>query len=268
MERPPRFPEGYRDDRVLLADIDGDGCTDVIYADYDRTLIWINQSGTGFAAPIEIPVTIGVAGTRIIPCDFFGDGRVGFAWSAPGATYRFLRFDEGRKPYMMTRINNGMGGEFEMDYSTSTVMRIQDRSDGADWLGELPFVVHVVRSIIERDTITGRETRLTMRYHDGVYDGPQREFRGFTRVTVDNLGDDSVPTSRQMLTFFQGNPETIDLVERDRQRALAGLAAKHAHLRTGRDGLRAAFGIRADMGRAARILQCRGYRAFPVRHGD
>jgi len=222
MELPPRFPEGYRDDRVLLADIDGDGCTDVIYADYDRTLIWINQSGTGFAAPIEIPVTLGIAGSRILPCDFFGDGRVGFAWSAPGATYRFLCFDEGRKPYIMSRINNGMGGEFEMDYSTSTVMRIQDRSDGADWLGELPFVVHVVRSITERDTITGRETRLIMRYHDGVYDGPQREFRGFTRVTVDNLGDDSVPTSRQMLTFFQGSPETVDLVERDRQRALAG----------------------------------------------
>ena len=61
-----------------------------------------------------------------------------------------------------------------------------------------------------------------MRYHDGVYDGPQREFRGFTRVSVDNQGDDSVPTSRQLLTFFQGNPEMDDLVERDRQRALSG----------------------------------------------
>ena len=145
MDRPPRFPEGYRDGRVLLADIDGDGCADVIYVDYDRTLIWLNQSGNGFATPIEIPVTIGVAGMRLLPCDFFGDGRIGFMWSAPGATYRFLRFDDGRKPYLMTSIDNGMGGKSEIDYSTSTGMRLQDQSEGADWLGELPFVVHVVR---------------------------------------------------------------------------------------------------------------------------
>lgn len=222
MASPPRFPEGYRDERVFLADIDGDGCADVIYADYNRALIWINQNGNGFATPIEIPVTMGVAGTHIIPCDFFGDGRVGFAWSAPGTTYRFLRFDDGNKPYLMTRIDNGMGGEFEIDYSTSTAMRLQDQNEGVDWLGELPFVIPVVQSIIEHDTITNRETRLILRYQDGVYDGPQREFRGFRHVSVDNLGDDSVPTSRQMITFFQGNPETEDLVERDRQRALAG----------------------------------------------
>jgi RHS repeat-associated protein len=227
MQSPPRFPEGYRDDRVLLADVDGDGCTDIVYADYDRTLIWINQAGGGFSAPTEIPIGMGTATSRILPCDFLGDGRIGFAWSAAAtradsAGYRFLRIDQGRKPYLMTRIDNGMGGEYLMEYSTSTTMRLEDRSDGADWSTELPFVVHVVRDIVEKDNVAGRTTRLSMRYHDGVYDGQQREFRGFSRVSVDNAGDDSVPTTRQELEFFQGDPDLVDLVERDRQRALAG----------------------------------------------
>lgn len=101
-------------------------------------------------------------------------------------------------------------------------MRMADRADGVDWLGELPFTAQVVSAINERDTVSGRESRLSMRYHDGVYDGPQREFRGFTRVAVDNQGDESIPGTRQELVFFQGDPSVVDLIELDRQRALAG----------------------------------------------
>jgi len=39
------------------------------------------------------------------------------------------------------------------------------------WHGQLPFVVHLVRSITDRDTVGGRESTRSMAYHDGVYDG-------------------------------------------------------------------------------------------------
>ena len=226
MRNPPQFPPGYREDRLHFADLDGDGCSDLVYFDSDRTLLWINQSGNGFSAPIEIPASVS-PGVRALACDLFGDGRPGFAWTSrsiaySSSGYRFLRFDEGRKPYLMTSITNGMGGRFEMEYATSTVMRLQDRALGEDWPGELPFIVHVVRTIRERDLVEGREMVMSIRYHDGVYDGPQREFRGFSRVTVDSSGDDSVPATRQAVEFFQGDPDLPDLAERDRQRALAG----------------------------------------------
>src|SRR5579872_1899359 len=226
MQLSPQFPEGYRDERIHVVDMDGDGCVDVVYMDYDRTLIWLNQSGQRFSEPVEIPVAPG-NNTRILAADFFGDGRPGFVWSSTArsedsAGYRFLRFDEGLKPYLMTAINNGMGGRFEMEYTTSTVMRLEDQQRGRNWLGELPFVVHVVRKIHERDLITGRETEMSLHYHDGIYDGPQREFRGFSQVTVEMNGDESVAASRQEFEFFQGDPEHSDFAERDRQRTLAG----------------------------------------------
>ena len=218
MLNSPLFPPGYRDDRVHVLDIDGDGCSDIVYFDHDSTLIWLNQSGVAFAAPVAIPVTPAASG-QPLAADFFGDGRPGFAWSCTptvvdSAGYKFLRIDAGRAPYLMTGVDNGMGGQSTVDYANTTLMRLEDRAAGYDWSSELPFVVHVVAAIHEGETISGRATALRMHYHDGTFDGPERQFRGFTRVTVEMSGDDSVPASVQEVTFFQGDPEHPDVVTR------------------------------------------------------
>ncbi len=227
MEHPPQFPPGYRDNRLHAIDLDGDGCSDIIYFDHDRTLIWLNQSGISFAPLIEIPVAPNPGSAHLLPADFWGDGRIGFLWTAVASSdysagYRFLRFDGGRKPYLMTSIQNGMGRQTTIEYATTTVMRLEDEENGEDWQGQLPFVVPVVSAIRDRDIVSGTETQVSIHYHDGVYDGSEREFRGFTRTTVEMAGDDSIPTLRQEYRFFQGDPDEPDLVARERQRALAG----------------------------------------------
>ena len=194
--------------------------------DFDRTLVWINQAGTGWGDPVEIPVTP-PAGARVIAADFFGDGRPGLAWSssqgqADGTGYRVLRFDPGQPPYLLTSIENGMGGRSSISYASTTAMRLADRAAGRDWSGQLPMVVQVVAQVTETDEVTGRTVVQSFLYHDGVFDGVRREFRGFSSVTADSPGDDSVPASRQEFDYFQGDPEAADLLDRDRQRALAG----------------------------------------------
>ena len=227
MEHPPQFPPGYRDNRLHVIDLDGDGCSDIIYFDHGRTLIWLNQSGISFTAPIEIPVAPNPGRSHILPVDFWGDGKVGFLWAAVAsveysAGYRFLRFDEGRRSYLMTTIRNGLGRETAIEYANTTVMRLEDEENGADWQGQLPFVVPVVSAIRDHDTVSATETQVSIHYHDGVYDGAEREFRGFTRATVEMLSDDSTLTLRQEYSFFQGDPDEPDLAERERQRAVAG----------------------------------------------
>ena len=39
---------------MFLADIDGDGCSDLIYVDSHRVLCWINTAGSQLSEPIEI----------------------------------------------------------------------------------------------------------------------------------------------------------------------------------------------------------------------
>lgn len=226
MLKAPQLPQGFRRENLYLLDMDGDGCADVVYVDHDRILIWLNESGNGFAPPLIMPIAPVTGNRRVFPADFYGDGRISLGWDASLTTgdagYRVLRFDDGHLPYLLTAIDNGMGGRFEIDYSTSTAMRLLDIADGRPWPGILPLVIPVVERIRQVDTVANRVHEMIIRYHDGVYDGPSREFRGFSAVTVDTAGDESIPDSRQEMSFFQGNPEHPDLVERARQRALSG----------------------------------------------
>jgi RHS repeat-associated protein len=226
LEPAPALPPGYRDERLVLCDLDGDGCADVAYLDGDRVLIWLNRAGAGLSGPFEVPVAPPPQ-AAVLCLDVWGDGRPGFAWGSPATTlddagWRVLRFDPGATPNLLTTVDNGMGRRLTLSYSTSSTMRVADRAVGPDWPGLLPFVVPVVAGITDADTVTGSASHTTIRYHDGVYDGPRRELRGFSRVEVDLAGDESIPASRQEHTFFQGDPEHPDPVERDRQRALAG----------------------------------------------
>ncbi|MFH8250146.1 toxin TcdB middle/N-terminal domain-containing protein [Microbacterium sp. B2969] len=239
MASPPVLPPGYRDERLHVVDIDGDGCADVVYLGDTVTTVWINQSGLRFAPPVELPIAP-PAGRRALVADLLGDGRPGFAWTVPqrdaqDSGIRLLRFAAGgTAPRLLTAIDNGMGGAYRMAYATTTSMREADEASGAPWSSLLPMVVNVVASLTELDAVSGRESTSTMSYHDGVYDGWNREFRGFRRVSVDQAGDDSMPATRQEVEFFQGEPDELDLVERERQRALAGsLTATSGRTRVG-----------------------------------
>ncbi|MFZ7091317.1 toxin TcdB middle/N-terminal domain-containing protein [Primorskyibacter sp. 2E233] len=242
MGAPPRLPAGYRDEHLYMLDVDSDGVTDLVYVDADRILIWLNLAGNRFSAPIEVPIAPVTGSRRIHAGDWFGDGRLSLAWDAPSpsgaAGYRVLRFDEGRAPYLMTRVENGLGGAFAMDYATTATMRRLDEAEGLDWPDTLPLTVPVVSRITQDDQVAGNGHVMAIRYHRGVYDGPNREFRGFRAVTVETTGDDSIPDTRQEMTFFQGDPEHPDLVERVRQRALAGSSETSATFERAGDGWR------------------------------
>ena len=221
----PLFPPGHRDAQVHLVDLDGDGCADVVYFGDEGTTVWINECGNGFAAPIIVPIAP-PPGRRALAADMFGDGRMGFGWDASSRThddsgYRVLRFGASSPaPYLMTSIDNGLGGVSRMRYASSVSMRLRDEAVGRPWSGALPLVVHVLESLEQVDLVTDRVATTDFRYHDGVWDGPNREFRGFRSVTV--VGGDPAAPMRQEVSFFQGDPDTVDLVERARQRALAG----------------------------------------------
>jgi RHS repeat-associated protein len=228
MPGSPVFPSGYREERLLLLDIDGSGCADIVYVDLDRVYYWLNQSGNGFSQMFEIPFVPGPDFTSLQAADMRGTGTRGLVWSRSArgegkTTYRYLDFTGGVKPYLLSQIDNGLGAVTSIEYSTSTEMRMIDQQANEPWETFLPFPVQVVSTIRERDTITSLERVTSLRYHGGVYDGRNREFRGFGRTSMETNGDGSTPALRQINEFYQDadNGSDPDLI-----RALAGAPKK------------------------------------------
>jgi RHS repeat-associated protein len=224
MNNPPRFTDaaaypgtGFDPRRLLLGDVDGDGCADVVYVGDGIVTIWVNQAGNGFAAPVTIGGTPRAAGASVRLADMGGTGIAGVLWtydlgSVPGSSYKFLDLTGGTKPYLLSRIDNHAGAATAIAYAPSTAYAVADRAAGDPWLTTLPFPVQVVASVKVTDYFS--QTVLTSEYvyHHGYWDGADREFRGFARVdqrdTLTPAGPagphDSPPTETR--TWFHPGP--------------------------------------------------------------
>ena len=233
MARAPVLPPGFQLQRLYLTDIDGDGLSDLVYVDRDRALLWLNQSGQGWSDRVEIPFPPVPSSHTVELCDFLGTGTRGILWSAAdrrgdATGYRFLDIAAAGKPHLLRHIDNGLGGLTDIDYATSSALRAADARAGAAWETYLPFPVHVVTRSVFTDQLTGRATATRMRYRRGVYDGIEREFRGFAEVEVETDGDAHEPALVQVNLFDVGDlTGPLDALaapaeERARRRALSG----------------------------------------------
>lgn len=95
---------------------------------------------------------------------------------------------KGPAPDLLKKVKNGIGGSYTYTYSPS--------SRCADTL--LPFVVQTV-SALESNDSNGNISTTTFSYSSGLFDYPNREFRGFAKV-VQTLPNQNTVESR----FHQG----------------------------------------------------------------
>lgn len=188
MQNPPRLPERFDARRLVLGDVDGDGCADLLFVSDHGVTLWLNQSGERFSEPIYFegtPPLNSEDSVRLI--DLYGVGTQGLLFIASaGSSARsplyFLDLSGRVKPYLLNQIDNHIGTQTRVSYASSTKFALRDWQDGQRWLTPLPFPVQVVERTEVLDTIS--ETRLTTEfsYHHGYWDGEEREFRGFGRV--------------------------------------------------------------------------------------
>ena len=85
-------------------------------------------------------------------------------------------------PLNFTKTPNNMGSETEVEYKASTQFYLQDQKEGRPWVTKLPFPVHVIARVENRDLVSNTRLISTYRYRHGFYDGVEREFRGFAHV--------------------------------------------------------------------------------------
>jgi RHS repeat-associated protein len=190
MGNAPQFesPDLFDSRRIHLADIDGSGNSDIIYIGHDGISLYFNQSGNFWSPPYRLSHFPRVDGlTSVAAMDLLGNGTACLVWSSPLASdvrrpMRYIDLMGGQKPHLLVHTTNNMGAETEVQYKASTKFYVQDRQEGRPWVTKLPFPVHVIERVENRDLVSNTKLVSTYRYRHGYYDGVEREFRGFAHV--------------------------------------------------------------------------------------
>jgi RHS repeat-associated protein len=193
--------------RLRLADVTGNGVADLVYLEGEgdgavAANIYLNACGNGWsgAQRLTFPAVDDIAQIDVL--DLLGDGTACLVFSSPlppdgGAPIRYVRLME-QKPYLLLRLENGMGAETCIAYAPSTRFMLADAAAGRPWPTRLPFPVQVVTRVERIDHIA--KTRFVSRttYHDGHWDEREREFRGFAFVESEDTDEDAfVPGDAQ-----------------------------------------------------------------------
>lgn len=208
--------------RVFLADLDGSGTTDIIYALSDRILVYYNRSGNSFSVPRELPLPEEVRFDNTCSlqvADIQGLGVSSLLLTVPHLSpQHWLVHLESRKPWLLCTINNNMGGQQDIQYRSSVQFWLDEKKrlslSGQSAASYLPFPIHCVWRVTNTDEISGNVLINQTRYRHAVWDGKEREFRGFGQIdawdTHTETKDSTATHSAPLLTrnwYYTGNPD-------------------------------------------------------------
>jgi RHS repeat-associated protein len=181
-------PDIFDPRRIHLADIDGSGNSDIIYVGHDGISLYFNQSGNFWGPPHRLGHFPRVDSLKsIAAADLLGNGTACLVWSSTLGSdarrpMRYIDLMGGEKPHLLVSTTNNIGAETEVQYTASTKFYLHDRLEGRPWVTKLPFPVHVINRVENRDLIFNTKLVSTYRYRHGYFDGVEREFRGFAYV--------------------------------------------------------------------------------------
>jgi RHS repeat-associated protein len=217
----PRY-YANRPERVRLDDVNGDGLDDVVQVREDAVDIWLNKSGIAFTPRFTIkgtPANVSVA-DRVRLLDINGSGTRDIVWGN-ARNYQYIDLTAGIRPALLTEVRNGLGRVTQLEYTTSTSEMLaadanpacpaaQQDNGSADvdywsyaWCSRVPTVVHMVKRLTDSDSL-GSSYVTEYDYRDPVFDGRQREFRGFRHSRSRRLGDANSPTDESRSSFLLG----------------------------------------------------------------
>ena len=160
-----------------------------MYLGRGEVTCWINATGNRLVPGPRLeglPYLDSVSSVRVL--DFLGDGRACLVWSSPlpgrDSPLSYLPLTPADRPRLLLAVDDSMGRETRLTYASSAAHYLRDRAAGRGWSTRLPGHQTVVdqREVIDR--IGGTRSVQRFAYHDGYYDGGEREFRGFGQVDV------------------------------------------------------------------------------------
>ncbi|KAG9605253.1 hypothetical protein KCU77_g1177, partial [Aureobasidium melanogenum] len=168
----------------------GSGTTDLVYLTIDGGVaVYSNQCGNAWSDRVLIESFVKADNlSSVFTLDLLGNGTSCLCWAGPNGAatdelvISYLDLAGGAKPHLLKCWSTGTALTTSIKYTPSTRFYLHDERQGRPWRTKLPFPVHTVSRLVERDEIVSSTRTTKFRYHDGCYDGVEREFRGFGAV--------------------------------------------------------------------------------------
>ncbi len=212
MHNAPRFGTTQAGS-LHLADVNGDGLADLIEMRRDAVDTYLNDNGLGFTdrqVLTDVPIAPATS-NPVRLTDINGSGSVDLLWGQ-GHEYKYIDVTGGIRSYLLSKVHNGLGKTTELEYRSSTELMVEAAENGQPWASTMPLSTPVVVRATVKDNLEkvglsagGYVTEYS--YRDPVFDGRQREFRGFRTAETRTLGDVYSPTAIVRSTHLLGECE-------------------------------------------------------------
>ncbi|MCC6620916.1 MAG: VCBS repeat-containing protein [Deltaproteobacteria bacterium] len=194
---------------LQLVDVNGDGLSDALVILGNEVRYALNRRGLAFD-PVVVIDDGDVAGgipertseVSVRLADMNGNGSTDVVWITASGLVTYLELEPIR-PNLLTRVRNGVGKVIELKYGTSVSHMVRDGGPAA-WLRRLPQPHQVLDELTHFDALSGLRQTQTFRYHDGYWDGEEKQFRGFENVEVVTTGDSTIETGLSVHHFDVG----------------------------------------------------------------
>ncbi|NOZ87439.1 MAG: hypothetical protein GXP49_14440 [Deltaproteobacteria bacterium] len=179
-----------------LEDMNGDALADLVLVSGNVVRYWLNRNGDSFdpeqtitSDDIDGEIPTKTPETTVLFADINGNGSSDVLWidQTGKATYLEM-FPE--RPNLMVRVENGLGKVTKIDYRSSVLEKARDTEGGDDWNHPLPFPMSVVTESDEWNDLTKVHQVVDYTYHQGFYDGKEKQFRGYEKVETHEDADE------------------------------------------------------------------------------
>ena len=194
---------------AALEDMNGDGLSDLVVVVGSTVKLAISRNGERFSDITTLTsdrvgdaIPQRDATTTVLYADMNGNGSSDVVWLSAQGDATYLELFPVR-PNQLARIENGLGSVTDITYGTSVQHMARDGGWEA-WAHRLPHPMLVVDSIDRYDLLTNVHEVTEYQYHDGFYDGVEKQFRGYARVEAFSIGDETQEDGYNLTTFDVG----------------------------------------------------------------
>ncbi len=181
---------------ATLEDLNGDGVDDLVVVVGKVVKYALNRNGDRFAPVKTISEAQGVSiperdgQTTVLFADMNGNGSDDVVWIKNGNMHYLELFPV--RPNLLDRIENSLGSITQVTYGSSVEQMARDENadPAIHWEHPLPHPMTVVTHVDKWDELTHVHEVVEYKYHNGFYDGAEKDFRGYTEVETVLEGDD------------------------------------------------------------------------------